>query len=50
MSEDNLNVENTEVVDQLPEDAPVADANAERIAALEGEITELRHRLEAGRN
>ena len=35
MSEDNLNVENTEVVDQLPEDAPVADANAERIAALE---------------
>ena len=38
MSEDNLNVENTEVVDQLPEDAPVADANAERIAALEAEL------------
>jgi molecular chaperone GrpE len=38
MSEENLNVENTEVVDQLPEDAPVADANAERIAALEAEL------------
>ncbi len=38
MSEDNLNVENTEVVDQLPEDAPVANANAERIAALEAEL------------
>lgn len=38
MSEDNLNVENAEVVDQLPEDAPVADANAERIAALEAEL------------
>ncbi|MBV2146714.1 nucleotide exchange factor GrpE [Sphingobium sp. AS12] len=38
MSEDNLNVENTEVVDQLPEDAPVADASAERIAALEAEL------------
>lgn len=38
MSEENLNVENTEVVDQLPEDAPVADASAERIAALEAEL------------
>ncbi|MFZ2998044.1 nucleotide exchange factor GrpE [Sphingobium sp.] len=39
MSEDNQNVENTEVVDQLPqEDTPVADASAERIAALEAEI------------
>ena len=39
MSEDTQNIENTEVVDQLPEeDAPVANANAERIAALEAEI------------
>ncbi|CCW18388.1 Heat shock protein GrpE [Sphingobium indicum BiD32] len=38
MSEENLNVENTEVVDQLPEDVPVADASAERIAALEAEL------------
>ncbi|OHC93542.1 MAG: nucleotide exchange factor GrpE [Sphingomonadales bacterium RIFCSPLOWO2_12_FULL_63_15] len=39
MSEDNLNVENTEVVDQLPEeDAPVADDQGERIAALEAEL------------
>ncbi|EXS68675.1 nucleotide exchange factor GrpE [Sphingobium sp. Ant17] len=39
MSEENLNVENTEVVDQLPEeDAPVADDQGERIAALEAEL------------
>ncbi|ANI77377.1 MULTISPECIES: nucleotide exchange factor GrpE [Sphingobium] len=39
MSEDKLNIENTEVVDELPEDAaPVGDAAAERVAALEGEL------------
>ena len=39
MSEDKLNIENTEVVDELPEDAaPVGDAAAERLAALEGEL------------
>lgn len=39
MSEDKLNIENTEVVDELPEDAaPAGDAAAERLAALEGEL------------
>ena len=39
MSEDKLNIENTEVVDELPEDAaPAGDAAAERVAALEGEL------------
>ena len=39
MSEDKLNIENTEVVDELPEDAaPVGDAAAERVATLEGEL------------
>ncbi len=39
MSEDNQNLENTEVVDALPEDAaPAGDATAERIAALEAEL------------
>ncbi len=39
MSEDNQNIENTEVVDALPEDAaPAGDASAERIAALEAEL------------
>ena len=39
MSEDKLNIENTEVVDELPEDAaPVGDAASERLAALEGEL------------
>ena len=33
MSEDNQNLENTEVVDALPEDgAPAGDATADRIA------------------
>ncbi|MES2157353.1 MAG: nucleotide exchange factor GrpE [Pseudomonadota bacterium] len=39
MSEDTQNIENTQVVDQLPEEeTPVADGNAERIAALEAEL------------
>ena len=39
MSEDKLNIENTEVVDELPEDAaPAGDAAAERLASLEGEL------------
>ena len=39
MSEDNQNLENTEVVDALPEDgAPSGDATADRIAALEAEL------------
>ncbi|HKY82210.1 MAG TPA: nucleotide exchange factor GrpE [Sphingobium sp.] len=39
MNEDNQNIENTEIVDELPEDAaPAGDAAAERIAALEGEL------------
>lgn len=39
MSENNENIENTEVVDALPEDAaPAGDAAAERIAALEAEL------------
>lgn len=39
MSEDKLNIENTEVVDELPEDAaPAGGAAAERLAALEGEL------------
>jgi molecular chaperone GrpE len=38
MSEDK-NIENTEVVDELPEDAaPAGDAAAERIASLENEL------------
>ncbi|WP_022681517.1 nucleotide exchange factor GrpE [Sphingobium bisphenolivorans] len=39
MSEEKQNIENTEVVDELPEDAaPAGDAAAERIAALENEL------------
>lgn len=39
MSEDKQNLENTEVVDALPEeDAPVVDAHVEKIAALEAEL------------
>lgn len=39
MSEEKDIIENTEVVDALPqEDAPVVDTNAERIAALEAEL------------
>lgn len=39
MSEEKQNIENTELVDELPEDtAPSGDAAAERIAALEGEL------------
>lgn len=39
MSENNENIENTELVDALPEDAaPAGDAAAERIAALEAEL------------
>ena len=38
MSEDKLNIENTEVVDELPEDAAPAGDAAERLAALEGEL------------
>lgn len=43
MSEDKLNIENTEIVDEFPEDAPpAADASAERIAALEAELATAR--------
>jgi len=39
MSEDKQNIENTEVVDELPEDAaPAGDAAADRITVLEGEL------------
>ncbi|WP_176591746.1 nucleotide exchange factor GrpE [Sphingobium sp. EM0848] len=39
MSEEKQNIENTELVDELPEDAaPVGDAAAERITALENEL------------
>ena len=39
MSEDKDNIENTEVVDALPEDAaPAGDAAAEKIVALEAEL------------
>ncbi|EQB34027.1 nucleotide exchange factor GrpE [Sphingobium ummariense] len=39
MSEDTKNIENTEVVDQLPEDeAPAGDPVAERIATLENDL------------
>ncbi|MEC3950295.1 nucleotide exchange factor GrpE [Sphingobium sp. HWE2-09] len=39
MSEDKQNIENTEVVDVLPEDvAPAADATADKVAALEAEL------------
>ena len=39
MSEDKQNIENMEVVDELPEDAaPAGDAAAERIAGLENEL------------
>lgn len=39
MSEDKQNIENSEVVDMLPEeDAPVADIHDDRIAALEAEL------------
>ncbi|NIJ17269.1 nucleotide exchange factor GrpE [Sphingobium vermicomposti] len=39
MIEETQNIENSEVVDELPEDAaPAGDAAAERIAALEGEL------------
>ncbi|WP_150290640.1 nucleotide exchange factor GrpE [Sphingobium estronivorans] len=39
MSEEKRNIENTEVVDELPEDAaPAGDAAAEKIAALESEL------------
>jgi molecular chaperone GrpE len=39
MSEEKQNIENTEVVDELPEDAaPQGDAAADRIAALENEL------------
>ncbi|HEX7855257.1 MAG TPA: nucleotide exchange factor GrpE [Sphingobium sp.] len=39
MSEEKQNIENTELVDELPEDAaPAGDAAAERIVALEGEL------------
>src|SRR3546814_12027781 len=43
MSEDKQNIENTEVVDELPEDtAPAGDAAAERIASLENELATAR--------
>jgi molecular chaperone GrpE len=43
MSEDKQNIENTELVDELPEDAaPAGDAAAERIAALENELATAR--------
>ena len=39
MSEDKQNIENMEIVDELPEDAaPAGDAAAERIAGLENEL------------
>ncbi|MGC4252151.1 MAG: nucleotide exchange factor GrpE [Sphingobium sp.] len=39
MSEDKENIENTEVVDQLPEDAaPVGDTAEDRLTALESEL------------
>ena len=39
MSEDKQNIENTEVVDELPEDAaPAGDAAGDRIATLESEL------------
>jgi len=39
MSEDKANMENSEVVDELPEEqAPMADAKGDRIAALEAEL------------
>jgi molecular chaperone GrpE len=39
MSEEKQNIENTEVVDELPEDAaPQGDAATDRIAALENEL------------
>ncbi len=39
MSEEKQNIENSELVDQLPEDAaPTGDAAAETIAALEAEL------------
>lgn len=39
MNEDKQNIENTELVDELPEDAaPAGDAASERIATLEGEL------------
>ena len=39
MSEEKQNIENTELVDELPEDAaPAGDAAAERITALEGDL------------
>lgn len=46
MSEEKQNIENTEVVDELPEDAaPAGDASAERIAALEGELAAARQEV-----
>ncbi|WP_313803324.1 nucleotide exchange factor GrpE [Sphingobium sp.] len=43
MSEEKLNIENTEIVDELPEDAaPAGDAAAEKIAALENELATAR--------
>ncbi len=39
MNQENPNVENSEIVDELPEDAtPVTDAAADRIVALEAEL------------
>ncbi|WP_336970402.1 nucleotide exchange factor GrpE [Sphingobium aromaticiconvertens] len=39
MTQDNNNLENSEIVDELPEDAsPAADAVTERLAALEEEV------------
>lgn len=39
MTQDNKNLENSEIVDDLPEDAaPATDAVAERLAALEEEL------------
>ena len=39
MTQDNNNLENSEIVDELPEDAsPATDAVAERLAALEEEL------------
>lgn len=46
MSEEKQNIENTEVVDELPEDAaPAGDASAERIAALESELAAARQEV-----
>ncbi|MGE4322463.1 MAG: nucleotide exchange factor GrpE [Sphingobium sp.] len=42
MNEDKQNMENTEIVDQLPEDAVPADDTVDRIAALEEELATVR--------